>query len=76
MGLTILNVIGNDPNYPCIDSLLQHETIEGLVFYWYENYSKGEGMIEFRYGKPVVHGYSNLWGGFNTPSQLARRPIA
>ncbi|MGB1051113.1 MAG: hypothetical protein ACPGYF_04065 [Chitinophagales bacterium] len=73
MGLTILNVIGNDPNCPCIDSLLQHETIEGLVFYWYENYSKGEGMIESRYGKPVVHGYSNLWDGFNTPSQLARR---
>ena len=73
MGLTILNVIGNDPDCPCIDSLLQHETIEGLVFYWYENYSKGEGKIEFQYGKPVVHGYSNLWGGFNTPSQLARR---
>ena len=73
MGLTILNVIGNDPDCPCIDSLLQHETIEGLVFYWYENYSKGEGKIEFRFGKPVVHGYSNLWGGFNTPSQLARR---
>ena len=73
MGLTILNVIGNDPDCPCIDSLLQHETIEGLVFYWYENYSKGEGKIEFRYGKPVVHGYSNLWGGFNTPAQLARR---
>lgn len=73
MGLTILNVIGNDPYCPCIDSLLQHETIEGLVFYYYENYSKGEGMIEFRYGKPVVYGYSNLWGGFNTPSQLARR---
>ncbi|HAB89438.1 MAG TPA: hypothetical protein DCF84_02795 [Bacteroidetes bacterium] len=73
MGLTIINVIGNDPDCPCIDSLLQHETIEGLVFYWYENYSKGEGMIEFRYGKPIVHGYSNLWGGFNSPSQLARR---
>lgn len=73
MGLTILNVIGNDPYCPCIDSLLQHETIEGLVFYWYENYSKGEGMIEFRYDKPVVHGYSNLWSGFNTPAQLARR---
>ena len=73
MGLTILNVIGNDPDCPCLDSLLQHETIEGLVFYWYENYSKGEGKIEFRFGKPVVHGYSNLWGGFNTPSQLARR---
>ena len=72
-GLTILNIIGNDPNCPCIDSLLQHEAIEGIVFYWYENYSKGEGKIEFRYGKPIVHGYSNLWGGFNTPSQLARR---
>lgn len=73
MGLTILNVIGNDPNCPCIDSLLQHEAIEGLVFYYYENYSKGEGIVEFRYGKPVVHGYSNLWSGFNTPAQLARR---
>ena len=73
MGLTILNVIGNDPNCPCIDSLLQHETIEGLVFYWYENYSKGEGKIEFRHGKPIVHGYSNLWDGFNSPPQLARR---
>ena len=71
--LTIVNILGNDFNYAYFYPFLKQETVDGLFYYDYSDYSKEKGRMECFALKPVISSRYNLWGGFETCESLAAK---
>ncbi len=76
--LHIVNIIGNSnpPNVPVssLASYMSQNQIDAAFYYFYSNYSGGNGQITWVDGKPVITGRYNLWSPqFETPQSLAAK---
>lgn len=76
-GLSIVNILGNNPSetvfQPELKHYLKQDQVEGLFYYDYSNYSKMKGQLDCYALKPVVAARYNLWGGFETCESLAQK---
>ena len=71
--LSIVNILGNDYDYNYFYPFLKQESVEGLFYYDYSDYSKEKGRMDCFALKPVISGKYNLWGGFETCESLATK---
>ena len=71
--LNIVNILGNDDNPRILSEYTSLENVEGVFYYDYGNYSKGEGKIYCDSWKPIVQSRYNLWGGFETCESMATK---
>ena len=71
--LNIVNIIGNEFDDFYLYSYLQKHNINALFYYDFSNYSRHNGKIKFVNDKPVISARYNLWGGFNSAKQLAKK---
>jgi hypothetical protein len=71
--LNIVNILGNDYDYNYFYPFLKQESVDGLFYYDYSDYSKEKGRMDCFALKPVISGKYNLWGGFETCESLAAK---
>ncbi len=71
--LSIVNILGNSYDFSYFYPYLKQESVEGLFYYDYSDYSKEKGRMDCFALKPVISGKYNLWGGFETCESLAAK---
>ena len=71
--LNIVNILGNDDSPLIISQFTELEEVDGVFYYDYGNYSKGQGKIYCDSWKPIIQSRYNLWGGFETGFSLANK---
>lgn len=71
--LSIVNILGNAYNESVFHPYLKQESVDGLFYYDYSNYSKMKGKMDCYALKPVISAKYNLWGGFETCESLASK---
>ncbi len=71
--LSIVNILGNSDNPRILSHFTEMEHVDGVFYYDYGNYSKGEGKIYCDSWKPIVQSRFNLWGGFETCESMAEK---
>ena len=71
--LSIVNILGNDDAPSVISKISEMDAVEGIFYYDYGNYSKGEGKISCYDWKPIINSSYNLWGGFETCQSIAEK---
>jgi|TARA_B110000305_G_scaffold19473_3_gene18025 hypothetical protein len=71
--LSIVNILGNAYDEPLFHSYLKQESVDGLFYYDYSNYSKMQGKMDCYALKPVISAKYNLWGGFESCESLASK---
>jgi len=54
--LRILNILGNDKSSAYLSPFLAQDQIDAIFFYYYSDYSGGNGSISWINGKPVITG--------------------
>jgi len=71
--MRIVNILGNNDNSQYLLPYLQQDNIDAIFYYFYSNYSGGQGKVTFVNNKPVIYGRYNLWDGFETSTSLAKK---
>ena len=69
--LQIVNLLGNDYDFGYFYPYLKQESVDGIFYYDYSDYSKEKGRMDCFALKPVIAGKYNLWGGFESCESLA-----
>ncbi|MHB1685856.1 MAG: GxGYxYP domain-containing protein [Ignavibacteriaceae bacterium] len=72
--LHIVNLLGNSISSDYLTPFLQQDQIDAVFYYYYSNYSGGNGQIYWVNNKPVITGRYNLWTPqFESPQSLAAK---